>query len=182
MNIRNFVLLLGIISVTTYHSAAFPADDPSTGMSGENGTPGDTPCHCYCLAAWGAAIAAPFVPKLPTTVSTHIPGNKQTETETGEEFWTATANDKTYQCGTVNVLNVAAVNLNLVHNTYSRSRTRSRTLGFQWGWPPVFWNPWGAWTGWTPFANTGNLGDAVALATSAPPATPHCPAVGIACP
>jgi len=131
------------------------------------------PCTCYCLAAWAGPIAAPYVPVLPTTVTTRwfaLPPI-QTETEIGDEFWNATVNVKTYICANNQVTAVVPTAYGLVHNTYSRSRTR--TLG-------LF--GWGAWTAWTPFANTGNKTNAQALATSAPPATPECTTVPIACP
>ena len=131
-------------------------------------------CTCYCLQAWGAPIAAPYVPVLPTTISlTGFFPPTQTEVETGDEFWTATVVQKTYNCTTKAVTATATLNLNLVHNTYQRSRTRT----FVFAWPP--WGPWGAWT---PIANTGNLANGAALATSTPPSTPHCPDDGVPCP
>lgn len=144
------------------------------------GTPGPAeskpgepdPCTCYCFVNWIAPIAAPHVPKLPNTVVTTLFALPpfQTETETGEEFWTANVNKKDYHCVTKVVLATTPDTPNLVHNTYSRSRTRNFGLG------------WGPWTAWSPFANTGNYTNAQALATSAPPMLPECTAVGVACP
>ncbi|MFT4962176.1 MAG: hypothetical protein ACI92Z_003273 [Paracoccaceae bacterium] len=129
-------------------------------------------CTCGCLTAWVAAIAAPYVPKLPNTTTTTWPALPpfQTETETGEEFWSADVNMKTYDCNTKVVAAQNAAVLSLAHNDYSRSRTRNLGLG-----------GWGAWTAWGAFANTGNYNDARALATSAPPVT-HCPNDGVPCP
>jgi hypothetical protein len=124
-------------------------------------------CKCYCFVKWGAAIAAPFVPRLPTTISTWF-FIYEVETEDGEEFWTADVNEKTYVCNTQQVLGVTPLVLNLVHNDYQTSRSR---------W---VWNPWPA--AWGPKVKSAVYGNAKALGTSSPPALPECTAVGIACP
>lgn len=138
-------------------------------------TPGASapPCTCFCLVNWIAAIAAPYVPNLPNTTSTRwlpLPVT-ETEIESGDEFWTANVNKKDYNCTTLQIIAVTPQVLNLVHNTYSRSRTR--TLGI---------TGWGPWTPWTPYANTGNLNNVQALGTSAPPSLPECAAVNVGCP
>lgn len=167
------LLCLGTLSAPGEWTLA--ADEPATKRPQQPAVP--VSCTCYCLAAWGAAIAAPYVPNLPTTVTGNFLTGTQTETETGDEFWTASVNRKIYNCGTATVTATAALNLNLVHNTYSRTRTRTGT--WRWGWPPFVW---GGWTPWTAYATTGNLNDRAALLTSAPPSTPWCTDKGVACP
>ena len=138
----------------------------------ETGKAPPATCTCYCLVGWGAAIAAPYVPNPTTSATVWWPlPPVETETETGDEFWTANTNKKDYNCTTKQVLLVTPDTPNLTHNTYSQTRTR--TMGF---------TGWGAWTAWSGPANTGNLGDAAALATSAPPQTPICTANGVPCP
>lgn len=133
-------------------------------------------CTCYCLQTWGAAIAAPYVPTSTTEAWTSWLPPVKTVTETGDEFWTATVVQKTYDCDTKVVQSTTQQTLNLVHNTYSTSWTKR-----------FFLNLWPLAAGWVigtpgPYANTGNLGDKAALGTSSPPATPHCPDDGVACP
>lgn len=156
------------------------AESTHAGDGGEPKQPQPTAaaaCTCYCLAAWAAPIAAPYVPNLPNKVSGGFWNGTQTETETGDEFWTASVNQKTYTCGTATVTATTGLNLNLVHNTYTRNRSRTGT--WRWGWPPFVW---GAWTAWSAYLSTGNLNDRAALMTSAPPSTPWCTDTGVACP
>lgn len=134
-------------------------------------------CNCYCLEKWRSPIAAPYIPRLPNKISGNFFTGTQIETETGEEFWTASVKKKTYSCSTKKVIKSVSLSLNLVHNSYSRSR--SRVLIWRLAWPPVTWGPW---TGWSPFANTGNLNDRDALGTSSPASMPWCPDEKIKCP
>jgi len=174
MQTKAWILLINMMPLSIY-SGHLPAADEA--MPGQPIQTAPVACTCYCLASWGAAIAAPYVPNLPTKVVGGILARTETETETGDVFWTANVNRKSYACGTANVTATTALSLNLVHNTYSRSR--ARTGAWRWGWPPFVW---GAWTPWTVYLPTGNLNDRDALLTSAPPSTPWCTDKGVACP
>ena len=130
---------------------------------------GDESCKCYCLVNWIGPIAAPYIPSGPTTVVTSW-FVFQTDIETGDEYWSANVNEKSYVCDTQQVLGVNPQVLQMLHNTYQMTRTRYWFFG------------WSAWTPWGAAVNTGNLTNAQALGTSSPPALPECTAVGIACP
>jgi len=157
--------------------------------------PAATPlCTCYCLAAWGAPLAAPDIddPGMPTTAIAAGPPITETETTTGTTYWTATVNVKTYVCKTPKVVKTATDTPNLAHNTYAITRTRVlgpttvTVLGVTVTIGPwlVFGVPVGTWGPWTPPArvNSAPLPAAQALASAAPPMTPVCTSVGVVCP
>ena len=160
-----------------------------------------TPCICYCLTSWIAPIN-PVNPDVPDPGQPTVTGwTNQTETEeAGWEFWTANVNQKTYVCETRGVVSIAALVLNLGHNRYTITRTRSLRIALV----PKTSGPWtitiGPWTitipavtilvptpFWTPWTAPARVPGPVvsaqaALATSSPPSLPVCTDVGVACP
>jgi len=141
-------------------------------------------CQCYCIRNWGAPLPNADVVST-ATVSTWL--KTQTETETGEVFWTATVTEKTYLCATKKVTGSRDINANLARNNYTQTRTRTlgisatfkRVLGIL---IPVkmrfFWGPWSAWTR----TNGPNYTEKESLASPSPPFLPWCQDENIPCP
>jgi len=137
-------------------------------------------CDCYCLVQWLSPLASGAdVSPGPNTFTSFL-NVREKETENGDEVWNAKVRTKKYVCGTTTVNSQSDQNIPLAKNSYTKTRTRRRTISITWsGWTPTITFPWDPWSAWTrtlgpPYSekqalNWGNL-------------SPWCPDKSIPCP